>query len=306
MVGGHAEAGIPTLALGGADPRELRIDHDVAVDPVTGRAAITVPLALTSGPDGFGPVLSLRYDSTAAHSPFGTGWSMDGPAAITVSGRQGVPHYDARDSYVFSLGGELVPVLRLDAGDWLPRVDDRPGFTVWHWRPRVDTAHIRVEQWIDKTTSRVHWRTRDVADVLTVYGLDPAGASRIADPDDPTRVHAWLPDAQYHPNGRAIRFEYAAETLDGVDRGSTFERSRVRPALAQRYLKRVQYANSVPVLPDSPVPAGLTWRMEVVFDYGDYDETPRPAPDHAWPARPDAHSVYRAGFEIRTYRLCRR
>ena len=44
----------------------------------------------------------------------------------------------------------------------------------------------------------------------------------------------------------------------------------------------------------------------MAFDYGDHEEdsaTPTPG---IWPARADAFSSYRAGFEIRTYRLCRR
>src|SRR3954453_15556909 len=45
------------LALGGADPATLGIAHEVAVDPLNGSASIAVPLALTPGRSGFGPVL---------------------------------------------------------------------------------------------------------------------------------------------------------------------------------------------------------------------------------------------------------
>ena len=75
--------------------------------------------------------------------------------------------------------------------------------------------------------------------------------------------------------------------------------------------------------PDDPE----AWLFEVVFDYGEYESqdgddphtsrAPRPeslAPsqplaiegDAAWSVRSDPFSTYRPGFEIRTYRLCRR
>jgi Salmonella virulence plasmid 65kDa B protein len=57
--------------------------------------------------------------------------------------------------------------------------------------------------------------------------------------------------------------------------------------------------------------------FEIVFDYGDHDPpAPMPGDDeleaplgnrrYPWPLRPDAFSSYRAGFEVRTTRLCRR
>ncbi len=48
--------------------------------------------------------------------------------------------------------------------------------------------------------------------------------------------------------------------------------------------------------------------FEVVFDYGEHDsDAPMPEePGKAWLIRNDPFSSYRAGFEVRTYRLCRR
>jgi hypothetical protein len=49
--------------------------------------------------------------------------------------------------------------------------------------------------------------------------------------------------------------------------------------------------------------------FDIVFDYGEHDTlapTLEPAEGVPWPVRQDAFSSYRAGFEIRTYRLCRR
>ena len=47
--------------------------------------------------------------------------------------------------------------------------------------------------------------------------------------------------------------------------------------------------------------------FEVVLDYGEHDaDAPTPNDAGAWLCRNDPFSVYRAGFEVRTYRLCQR
>src|SRR5438094_10255649 len=48
--------------------------------------------------------------------------------------------------------------------------------------------------------------------------------------------------------------------------------------------------------------------FEVVFDYGEHDPD-APKPDdttNTWLCRNDPFSNYRAGFEVRSYRLCQR
>jgi Salmonella virulence plasmid 65kDa B protein len=100
-----------------------------------------------------------------------------------------------------------------------------------------ETSRIRIEQWVEKVSGSAHWRTRDVQNVITIYGQDPALITRIADSTDPSRVFAWLPEEQYDPFGNAIRFEYLAENRDGIEVGAAFEQVRVRIP-AQRYLKR--------------------------------------------------------------------
>jgi RHS repeat-associated protein len=292
-------ADLPTIELGGTDPGDLRIAHEVGVDPLTGRASVIVPLDSSAGRGGFGPQLALRYDSAGTHSPYGAGWSLQGLLTITVSTRNGLPTYDARDAYTFGLSGELVPTLRKQGDSWVPRVEENQAWTVRWFRGRREAAQIRIEQWTEKASGQVHWRTRDAGNVLTIYGR----TARIAGPGG--QVYAWLPEAQFDPEGNAIVYEYAAENLDGVDQGVSYERSRA-PALAQRYLKRIRYGNSRPMRPDVAEPADNRWHFELVFDYGDHAEAATPVPDRPWPSRPDPRSSYRAGFEVRTYRLCRR
>ncbi|MGI8837080.1 MAG: SpvB/TcaC N-terminal domain-containing protein [Pyrinomonadaceae bacterium] len=75
----------------------------------------------------------------------------------------------------------------------------------------------------------------------------------------------------------------------------------------------MKYGSRSPYYPDAlapqPVPLPEEWMFCVVFDYGDRDLR-RPTIDDdsnvVWPSRLDSFSSYRAGFEVRTHRLCRR
>ena len=63
-----------------------------AANPVTGSGSMSVPLATSPGRSGFGPQLSLSYDSGAGNGPFGFGWSLALPA-ITRKTDKGLPRY---------------------------------------------------------------------------------------------------------------------------------------------------------------------------------------------------------------------
>jgi hypothetical protein len=81
------------------------------------------------GRSGFGPQVSLTYDSGAGNGPFGFGWSLSIPS-ITRKTDKGLPKYqDSVESDVFILSGaeDLVPTLmQTPAGKWVPEaVPDR-------------------------------------------------------------------------------------------------------------------------------------------------------------------------------------
>lgn len=299
----------PSLAFAGTEPEDLAVEHDVDVSPLTGAATVRIPLALTPGRSEFGPQLVLEYDSSSGNSPYGLGWSLNGLLTIAINTRKGLPKYDGKETFIFSGDGELVPVLRLQDGQWQPWIDNRGDFWVHCFRGRVENTHIRIEQWVHKITRRMHWRTRDIQNVVTVYGLDSSGQSRMADPSDPSRTFAWLPEAQFDPDGNAIQFDYAAENRDGVDPSLSYERSRASGVGSpQRYLKRIRYGNTRPLQPGVAIPGDNHWLFEVVLDYGDHANAtfPTTVPDRPWALRPDPYSTYSPGFEVRTYRLCRR
>src|SRR5215471_19238165 len=108
--GGQARAPTISLPKGGGAIRG--IGEKFAANPVTGTGAMTVPIFASPGRSGFGPQLSLSYDSGAGNGPFGLGWSLSLPV-ITRKTDKGLPRYDdKRESDVFLLSGseDLVPV----------------------------------------------------------------------------------------------------------------------------------------------------------------------------------------------------
>ncbi|HZD69858.1 MAG TPA: SpvB/TcaC N-terminal domain-containing protein, partial [Actinomycetes bacterium] len=293
----------------GRNVGELGAEHAIDVDQSTGAAVVTVPVPLTEGRGGFGPSLTLAYDSGAGNSPFGIGWSLSHAAPVTLDTRDGLPRYDGSDRYAFG-GDEVVPQLVPQGGALVPRRFEHGDFEVDVYRPCTAGQALRLERWRHKTTRRIHWRSRDSDDVVTVYGERPDAAGRIADPADETRTFAWLPEAAYDRLGNAVVYEYLAETGDGVDRTLASERRRVVGAagFAQRYLKRVLYGNTHPLHPDEAAAAANRFLFQVVVDYGDHSspDAPAPEPDAVPIVRADPHSTFTPGFEVRTWRLARR
>src|SRR6516162_6533261 len=110
----------PTISLPKGGGAISGIGEKFAANPVTGTGSLTVPIYATAGRNGFGPHLSLSYDSGHGNSPFGFGWSLSIPA-ITRKTEKGLPLYeDSEESDIFILSGaeDLVPGLVQDGGDW--------------------------------------------------------------------------------------------------------------------------------------------------------------------------------------------
>ena len=320
----------PSIALPKGGGAIRGIGEKFAANPVTGTGSMSVPIATSPGRSGFGPQLSLSYDSGAGNGPFGFGWSLSLPS-ITRKTDKGLPKYqDADESDVFILSGaeDLVPVLLLDtAGNVVPGpnggrpqfVEDiRNGYRVRRYRPRVEGLFARIEKWTAMDGSQAFWRSIPKDNITTWYGK--AGESRIADPADSTRIFSWLICESYDDKGNAMRYRYKDENSDRVALSAANERNRSRTA--QRYLKRIKYGNKTPhqranELSQHPE---NDWMFEVVFDYGEHyiessgtgDDQRQPTTvlindsQRQWAIRQNPFSSYRSGFEVRTYRLCQR
>jgi hypothetical protein len=143
---GHVEAPKPpavSLPKGGGAIRGM--GEKFAAHPVTGTGSMSVPIATSPGRSGFGPQLSLSYDSGAGNGPFGFGWSLSLPA-ITRKTDKGLPQYrDAEESDVFILSGaeDLVPVLNPDGTRWsATRTVDGLDYRIHRYRPRIGGISI--------------------------------------------------------------------------------------------------------------------------------------------------------------------
>src|SRR5947207_10039083 len=111
--------GAPAISLPKGGGAIRGIGEKFGANPVTGTGSLSIAIATSPGRSGFGPQLSLSYDSGAGNGPFGLGWNLALPA-ITRKTEKGLPRYqDAQDSDVFILSGaeDLVPVLKQDAPD---------------------------------------------------------------------------------------------------------------------------------------------------------------------------------------------
>ncbi len=296
---------------------------------------MSVPIATSPGRSGFGPQLSVTYDSGAGNGPFGFGWSLSLPS-ITRKTDKGLPRYhDQEESDVFLLSGseDLVPVLVVDdAGRWVPETlpPRRVGgqsYRIRRYRPRIEGLFARIERWTNVSdVGDSFWRTISRDNVTTWYGR--TSESRVSDPTDPARIFQWQICESHDDKGHVVVYGYKAEDsariLEDASGNAVFrahERNRDTASRSSgRYLKRVRYGNRAPYFPELdaaipwPTPPAAAardgsedWLFEVVFDFGEHDtDAPTPVEAGDWPARPDPFSSYRAGFEVRTYRLCRR
>jgi RHS repeat-associated protein len=318
-----------TLPKGGGAIRG--IGEKFSANPVTGTGSMSVPIAMSPGRSGFGPQLSLAYDSGVGNGPFGFGWSLTIPS-ITRKTDKGLPQYvDAQDSDVFILSGaeDLVPLLNPD-GSRFTDTTTAAGYTIDRYRPRIEGLFARIERWTRQSDRDVHWRSISRDNILTLYGKDTN--SRIADPTDSRRIFSWLICETRDDKGNAVVYEYKAEDGVGVDLTQAHEHNRGDandPRRAtNRYIKRIRYGNRVPLLDnDGRRPRTLAaaqldnagWMFEVLFDYDEghvFNETTNSelqtfveastAATKSWAFRDDPFSSYRAGFEVRTCRLCQR
>src|SRR5271154_6003812 len=121
----------PQLSLPKGGGAVRGIGEKFSANAVTGTGTVSVPIATSPGRSGFGPQLSLSYDSGSGNGPFGMGWSLALPS-ITRRTDKGLPRYhDAEESDVFILSGaeDLVPVFKRAPGG--PMVRDEKGDPVF-------------------------------------------------------------------------------------------------------------------------------------------------------------------------------
>src|SRR5215472_15572414 len=165
------------------------IGEKFTANAATGTGSLSVPIALSPGRSGFGPQLSLTYDSGSGNGAFGIGWNLGLPS-ITRKTDKGLPRYcDSEESDVFILTAseDLVPVLEEVGHDhWVPDEFERDGYRVKRYRPRIEGLFSRIERWTRQDDGDTHWRSISKDNILTVYGRTPN--ARVFDPRDPCHI----------------------------------------------------------------------------------------------------------------------
>ena len=273
---------------------------------------MSLPLPLSPGRNGFSPALTLHYNSGTGNSVFGIGWELSIPS-IQLKTDKGLPTYTQADTYQWA-GEDLVPYLnKNNNGIWEPHTTPENDYTIIRYRPRRESVHDKIER-ITHPDTGTYWKITDRHNVVTFFGPDIS--SRIADPADPKRVFKWLAAFSYDNKGNYILYEYKKEDLENVPNDlHESHRMEGRSAINNVYLKRIKYGNKSAFYADAGEPYTLSipplddHSFELVFDYGEHDLNfpgPVESPSSKWDCRTDPFSSYRAGFEMRTYRLCKR
>ena len=318
---------VPAISLPKGGGALKGIDEKFSVNAINGTASLQVALPLSPGRSGFTPALSLSYNSGSGNSEFGLGWGLGLPVIQRKTDKKLPEYNDAAESDVFLLAGaeDLVPVQKDDGSVYEETVTDANSdvYHIKRYRPRIEGLFARIELISRPGSTHKWWRVTTKDNMVTYYGLNTDGC--IIDPSDDTRIFKWLPQLSIDNRGNVQEFVYAAENKDNVML-SAHEANRLNDLslFTNKYLKKVRYCNKNPYFialtsiwngylitgnsPYKPIlPPNPEYLMEAVFDYGDHSgDFPSYDPDQDWLCRKDAFSDFHAGFEIRTYRKCRR
>lgn len=311
----------PEISLPKGGGAQRSIDEKFKMNSANGTFSFAVPLPFSPGRGGVSPALSLQYNAGSGNSTFGIGWNVDYPIIQRKTDKQ-LPRYDEAeesDIYIFSGAEDLVPYLQVQP-DGKEKVDLQwvDGYTIKRYRPRVEGSFALIERIQPDGASCYYWKVTAGNNTVTFFGKSPA--YRLSDPEDPARIYKWLPEFGYDDKGSCTMYDFKAEDLMGV-KPLLHEKNRLNGSapFSNKYLKRICYGNRAAFYPDelplsaaekiyAPVlPQNIEFHFEAVFDYGEHTGN-APAEDSGsvWPVRLEPFSDYRAGFEIRTYRLCHR
>ncbi|NMH88794.1 SpvB/TcaC N-terminal domain-containing protein [Flavivirga algicola] len=311
---------IPSISLPKGGGAISGIDEKFSVNAINGTASFSVPLPLSPS-RGVSPSLNLSYNSGAGNGIFGLGWSLDLPS-IKRKTDKGLPQYlDAIDSDTFLFSGteDLIPEFRkLNDGSF--KTDDEGAyiikeknssdklFVIRNYIPRIEGNYDRIERWTEKSTGRIKWKVTTGENVTTLFGW--TDNSIISNPEDPTKIFEWLPEFVFDDTGNCSQYIYKKEDKTGFDHGLLHNRNRYKEneiTFTNTYLEKVLYGNKTPYyFPNDACPAKSDYLFSIILDYGTLGPDESPETLKNWDYRWDAFSNYKAGFEIRTTRLCKR
>ncbi len=293
----------PSLPKGGGDLTGL--GETFSPHEFSGSASLSIPIQATPCRD-FEPHLSINYSSGTGNGPFGLGFELSLPSISRQTSKR-IPQYNDSDTFLHSGDDYLVPELKNGKSVTHNKTIFSGTYTVAIYCPRTAASFSIIERYSNQSDpTDVFWVVTHADNSTSIFGY--SDTAKIVDPQDPTRIFKWLLEETYDAKGNHCFYTYLRE--DGKNIPSRLTNSR--DTCAQSYLSTISYGNKQAlrhsILLGGFDPANLGWHFKVVFDYGQYNvASNNPNPYQAareWSHRRDPFSDYRAGFEIRTYRLC--
>ncbi|EHK24115.1 uncharacterized protein TRIVIDRAFT_49, partial [Trichoderma virens Gv29-8] len=289
------------------------IDQKFEVNPCNGTLTLDLPLHLTQSRHNFHPELNLSYNSGAGNGPFGIGWNLSFNS-ITRKTTLEIPRYNGSDTFLLSGFDDLI-----EDGERFLYSASLGKYAVQRYRPRVESGDkMRIERFTStEDENDVFWRTISVNNVTSFYGRDNQSRVMETSESGANRVFSWLLCEIHDPLGNAMLFSYKSENDDGIrtpDGSLPIWEAKREPSTRTRarYLKSIKYGNATPTRDLEswqiiPASSQEKWIFEVVFDFGEHDPVkPTTSETKAWDVRKDSSSSFSGGFEIRSYRLCKR
>ena len=295
------------------------IDEKLAVNKQNGSVELSIPIPFPEA-RALTPGLSINYNSGQGNGIFGTGWSLNlGSIKRKTEGE--LPKYiDEQEPDTFQLSGveDLVPVLQKNEDGYFLQ-DSEGNYNVHEqessdqqniirlYIPRTEGAFNRIERWTEKQTGTVKWRVLSRDNVTTLYGWTQQ--ARLYSPNDENKIYQWFPELTFDDKGNCIQYEYKRENGEGVNRQLHLKNKVIKGLLqyTNLYPSTIYYGNKKPYTSfNQPFLNTTDYLFKTVFDYGEYQKEAPFENTLTWGHRADAFSNYRAGFEIRTSRLCQR
>ncbi|MDP3278628.1 MAG: toxin TcdB middle/N-terminal domain-containing protein, partial [Deltaproteobacteria bacterium] len=152
--------------------------------PQSGGASYSVPFAMPQAVGGFAPSLSLGYAAGGGATEVGHGWSLPIPS-IRVRTEDGIPRYDATDTFAIAGGGGDGDLVPMGAGVF---------------RLRFEGSFIRVRR------DGQRWQVRQPDGITHWFGEDASARD-----GETERTSRWLITRSTDRHGHAIRYEYARD-----------------------------------------------------------------------------------------------
>ncbi|PGT56988.1 SpvB/TcaC N-terminal domain-containing protein [Bacillus thuringiensis] len=316
---------IPSITLPKGGGAIKGIDEKFSVNAANGTASFSIPLPFSPARGSASPALNLNYNSGSGNGIFGLGWTLSLPSIKRKTEKELPQYLDQNidkidsDTFLFSGAEDLVPEFAKEAdgrfqidksGNYIIKEQDSPDglFKIRFYKPRIEGLFARIERWMGKTSPEIKWRVITKDNVTTLFGWNPA--SRISDPKDVNKIFEWFPEFVFDDKGNCVHYFYKKEDDKGFNSSMLHNTNRKlngNVTYTNLYIEKVLYGNKTPYrMFNDNYPDETDYIFQTVFDYGEYGTNAPFAKIKDWDIRTDAFSDYKAGFERRTTRLCRR